>query len=201
MKAGYSETTAQTRISNYETNSREPSLAELERLATALGISEKDLAFGGLTFDGQSSAHGRMSAGDVPLIDIVKAGAFFEAANPYEVGDAKEWYPCPVKHGPRTFAVRIDGPSMQNVGSKPSFDPGDIAYIDPDVAPTPNTKLLSSCVIVRLDESGKTTFKQLIEDDGHRYLRPLNPNWPQTLIEVAEEATICGACIGKWVAD
>ena len=36
------------------------------------------------------------------------------------------------------------------------------------------------------------TFKQLIIEEGHRYLKALNPDWPHRIIEVNSNATICG---------
>jgi SOS-response transcriptional repressor LexA len=115
------------------------------------------------------------------------------------VGDAEKWIPCPVRHGPRSFALRIRGISMFNPGSKPSFEEGDIGFFDPDVTPQPNTRLMQSCVVVRLEDKHDSTFKQLIEEGGRRYLKALNPPWPEPIIEVNADATICGVAIGKWV--
>src|SRR5690606_31589771 len=40
--------------------------------------------------------------GAVPKISWVKAGEYAEVEDFYEPGDADEWLPCPVRHGPRT---------------------------------------------------------------------------------------------------
>jgi SOS-response transcriptional repressor LexA len=52
-------------------------------------------------------------------------------------------------------------------------------------------------VVVRLDESNEATFKQLIIEEGKQYLKALNPDWPNRIIEVDEEATICGVIVFK----
>ena len=51
--------------------------------------------------------------------------------------------------------------------------------------------------VVRLDESNEATFKQLIIEEGKQYLKALNPDWPNRIIEVDEEATICGVIVFK----
>lgn len=136
---------------------------------------------------------------DVPLISWVQAGSWCDAADPFQPGDAEAWYPCIKKHGPRAFALRVRGPSMFNPGGKPSFEEGDIIFIDPDTEPQPGTRTSESCVIVRLDDRQETTFKQLIEEGDQRWLKALNPQWPEPIIKITSSATICGVCIGKWV--
>lgn len=148
---------------------------------------------------GQNVVAGPNFKGLVPVISWVAAGSWADAADPYAVGDAQEWLPCPVRCGPRTFALRVRGLSMFNPTGKPSFDDADIVFIDPDVVPAPNTRTMQSCVVVRLEDQVETTFKQIIEEGSRRYLRALNPAWPEQIIEVNTNATICGSCIGKWV--
>ena len=52
-------------------------------------------------------------------------------------------------------------------------------------------------MVVRLDESNEATFKQLIIEEGKQYLKALNPDWPNRIIEVNEKATICGVIVFK----
>ena len=40
-------------------------------------------------------------------------------------------------------------------------------------------------------------FTQLIIEEGKQYLKALNPDWPNRIIEVDEEATICGVIVFK----
>ena len=52
-------------------------------------------------------------------------------------------------------------------------------------------------VVVRLEDSQETTFKQLGIEEGHQYLKALNPDWPNRIIEVNSNATICGVVVFK----
>ena len=44
-------------------------------------------------------------------------------------------------------------------------------------------------VMVHLEDSQKATVEQLIIDQGHQYLKVLNPNWSNWFIEVNSNAT------------
>lgn len=132
--------------------------------------------------------------GMVPVISWVAAGNFSDA----EVSiadDLIKWVPCPAPHSKGTFALTVSGISMQNPNGNPSFEDGDIIFVDP--AKLPENK---SCVIVTLEGSNSATFKQLvIEPDGRKYIIPLNPNWGDKPIEIEGDASINGVVIGKWV--
>lgn len=131
--------------------------------------------------------------GRVPLISWVQAGAWSDAADPFSVGDAEDWLPCPVSHGPRTFCLRVRGLSMYNPSGRYSYREGEIIFVDPDRRAEHGDR-----VVVRLEDQRETTFKQLIEEGTERYLRALNPSWPEQIIRINGEATICGVVIGKW---
>lgn len=132
--------------------------------------------------------------GMVPVISWVAAGNFSDA----EVSSADDlikWVPCPAPHSKGTYALTVSGISMQNPNGNPSFEDGDIIFVDP--AKLPENK---SCVIVSLEGSNSATFKQLvIEPDGRKYIIPLNPNWGDKPIEIEGDASINGVVIGKWV--
>lgn len=134
--------------------------------------------------------------GLVPLISSVQAGEWCEIVDRFQPGDAEDWLPCPVKHGPSTFCLRVDGQSMSNPGSKPSYEEGDIIFVDPDRAAQPGDR-----VVARLESQTKATFKQYLEEDGRKFLKALNPEWKPRFIEINGEATICGVVIGKWVPE
>lgn len=127
-----------------------------------------------------------------PLISWVQAGAWREVIDIYSVGDAEEWIPCPVAHGPRTFILRVRGESMLNPHGRPSFRNGDLIFVDPD-----RQFLNGSLVIVKLDGSQEATFKQLIAEGDKRYLKPLNPSWPEPIIMLTDDAVLCGVVISK----
>jgi SOS-response transcriptional repressor LexA len=41
----------------------------------------------------------------------------------------------------------------------------------------------------------------LIIEGDRKYLKALNPAWPEQIIEINGNATICGVMIGKWVPE
>lgn len=150
---------------------------------------------------GASKAAENVSAGPdirglVPLISSVQAGEWCEIVDRFQPGDAEDWLPCPVRHGPSTFCLRVDGQSMSNPGNKPSYEEGDIIFVDPDRAAQPGDR-----VVARLESQTKATFKQYLEEDGRKFLKALNPEWKPRFIEINGEATICGVVIGKWVPE
>lgn len=132
----------------------------------------------------------------VPLISWVQAGVWSDVADPFQPGDAEEWLPCPVRHGPRTYCVRVRGDSMHNPSGRPSYADGDIIFVDPDRGAKAGDR-----VIVRLDDHAEATFKQLLVEDGRKMLKALNPEWSPRYIEINGNATITGVVIGKWVPE
>lgn len=132
----------------------------------------------------------------VPLISWVQAGSWSDIADPYTVGEAEEWLPCPIKHGPRAYCLRVRGDSMHNPGARPSYANGDIIFVDPDREAQPGDR-----VIVRLDDQQEATFKQLLVEDGRKMLKALNPEWKPRYVEINGNATITGVIIGKWVPE
>lgn len=57
---------------------------------------------------------------------------------------------------------------MRNPGGKPSFEDGDIIFVDPDVL-----HMHKSLVIAKLDNSNEVTFKSLIIEGANWYLEAL----------------------------
>jgi SOS-response transcriptional repressor LexA len=72
----------------------------------------------------------------------------------------------------------------------PLFNEGELIFIDPDVEPT-NGKY----VIARLDGENEATFKQLIIESGHKFLKAANPNWPTQIQPINGDCTIVGVVI------
>lgn len=128
---------------------------------------------------------------DVPLISWVQAGAWGEMVDNFAAGDAEEWMICPRRHGKQTFALKVRGVSM-----RPKYEDGDIIFVDPDAAADHGKN-----VVVRLENEKEATFKQLVIEDGRKFLRALNPEWTPRIMEINARATICGVVIGKWVPE
>lgn len=185
----------QGRIGNYERGDREPSRVDYIALGKALGTEPAELQFGHPKV-ASTNADYNVESGPgirsvVPLISWVRAGEWAEVADPYAVGEAEDWLPVPRRAGSRTFALRVRGISME-----PRFVEGDIIFVDPDAEPGHGSK-----VVVRLETEKEATFKELVIEGEKRYLRALNPAWPDGLIEVTKDAVIVGVVIGKWVEE
>ena len=52
-------------------------------------------------------------------------------------------------------------------------------------------------VVVRLDDKREATFKKLVVEGDRRHLRALNPAWPEPIILINGNATLCGVVILK----
>lgn len=130
--------------------------------------------------------------GVVPLISWVQAGAWSEVIDNFAPGDAEEWLPCPIAHGPRTFVLRVRGESMWNPHGRPSLQEGDLVFVDPD-----RDAVHGSVVVVRLDDEREATVKQLVVEGSRRFLRAANPAWPDPILQVDGNAKICGVVIFK----
>jgi SOS-response transcriptional repressor LexA len=168
-----------------------PQSANLEQIAKALGMSFAQLAE--VVQEGEPSRHLELVAiySHVPLISWAQAGSFVDAVDNAQRADAEAWMPLPKPSGARTFALRVRGESME-----PSYQHGDIIYVDPDVAPEHGKD-----VIARLEGHNDVVLKRLVIEGQLQYLKPANPHWPDKIIEIsAHPATrIIGVVVGKWV--
>jgi len=176
---------AQSTISRMKRGEVDPQSENLRRVFAALSIpvsrfldrSPED------EFASLAAAGAEHVTRKVPLMSLLQAGGFGKTADPYQAGDPFDWLLCPARCGPRTFALKVYGESME-----PRYQNGDIIYVDPDVSPT-----YGSDVVVRLDNSNEATFKRLVIEGKRRYLKPLNPRFP--IIEIPTEARIVGVVV------
>jgi SOS-response transcriptional repressor LexA len=122
-----------------------------------------------------------------PIISWVQAGDWKEIAEGYQPQYGDELLPCPVKCSKDAYVLRVHGISME-----PRFHDGDLIFVDPHVEP-----IGGRYVVVMLEDSNEATFKQLIVEGGRQYLKALNPEWPNRIIEVNQNARICGVVVFK----
>ena len=124
----------------------------------------------------------------VPLISWVKAGQYSESPDTFAPGDAEDWLPCPASCGPRTFALRVNGPSMA-----PAYEDGEVIFVDPE-----ENWGHGSDVVIRTPD-GKHTFKRLtVDSDGQYMLQALNPEWPDRFLRMPPESVVCGVVVGSY---
>lgn len=112
----------------------------LVALSRALGIRAEWLDTGDGPMDLSTAAphdawnvlSASMGANRIPLISYVQAGAWTEAVDNFNPGDAEDWLMTDLKLSKTAFALEIKGDSML-----PEFKPGDRVIIDPEVEPMP----------------------------------------------------------------
>lgn len=118
----------------------------------------------------------------LPVIGYVQAGAFCEAVDIFQPGDAEEWVEAGGPAGPHAFIVRVEGISMI-----PDFFPGDKVVVDPDQETKHNDFILA-----KRTSDQHVTLKRLQIEGGEAYLLATNPSWPDRIIRMSEEWIICG---------
>jgi SOS-response transcriptional repressor LexA len=174
----------------WETGITQPNGENLLKLAGALNRTP-DFIVGGL-HEVHNTTELKRKPELVPLISWVQAGAFCESPDLFSPGDAEEWIPCPSRHSPGTYALRVKNDSMTSLSpGERSYPHGTIIFVDPERAHT-----VGSRVVARLPSSSETTFKVYTEDADQPYLMPINPKYPS--IPVPEGTIICGVVIGSY---
>lgn len=161
----------QTTMSGYLNGVSEPNRENLIKIARACNVTVGWLA------DGEGEVHPQTTASNivagpeitrhVPLISFVQAGDWTEAVEEFSPEEAEEFLPVTSTVGPRTFALRVVGNSME-----PEFWAGEIVIVDPD------REAESGSFVVAKINHDEATFKQLIKDGGSVFLRPLNSAYP-----------------------
>ena len=181
-----------TSLTYWERDEIEPKNKNLAALARALDCAPDFLLFGA-TFGGDVSFVTINAR--VPLISWDKLSNYIEGEVMEGDDEAEDWIYCPVQCAKSTFALRVRGDHMESpYPGKKSYLDGQIIFVDP----TAEVKNGSRVISRRLD-STEATFKEYFEDDGKKYLKPINPQYPT--VEINNETIIIGVVIGSFVAE
>ena len=170
-----------------------PQSGNLEQIARAFSMSLARLAEIGQEAESAAALIDDIKSVErseyVVLISWAQAASFVDASDPPQPADHDEWMPRPKRSGPRTFALRVRGESME-----PDYQHDDIIFVDPDVAPKHGKD-----VVARLN--GEGVFKRLVAEGELRCLKSANSNWPSKIIEISAhpDVRLIGVVIGKWV--
>jgi len=105
---------------------------------------------------------------EYPLISWVIAGEWTESCDTFHPGDADQWIASTENAGEHGFWLTVRGDSMTCAGN-PSFPEGSRILVQPEA-----DLISGKYYVVKMLDSGESTFKQYIEDAGLKYLRPLN---------------------------
>jgi len=179
-------------LTYWERDEIEPKNKNMAALARALDCAPDYLLFGA-TFGGDVSFVTINAR--VPLISWDKLSTYIDGEVMEKHGEAEDWIYCPVQCAKSTFALRVKGDHMESpYPGKKSYLDGQIIFVDP----TAEVKNGSRVISRRLD-STEATFKEYFEDDGKKYLKPINPQYPT--VEINNETIIIGVVIGSFVAE
>lgn len=118
----------------------------------------------------------------LPVMGAIAAGAWCELHGNFDPRDAEEWIDAPGPVGPKAFILRVEGISME-----PKFLEGDKIVVDPSLEALPG-----HFVAAKRSSDQAATLKQLRQEGGELYLFALNPDWPERIIRMTEEWSICG---------
>lgn len=175
-------------VGHWETGKHEPSLDQLVAISSATGYPLPPM---GTPSTQANTEPANGSTGEVPLISWVAAGSWGEAVDNYQPGDADEWFPCVRKHSSQSYALRVKGDSMTAPhGNMRSYPAGCIIFVDPAKRAPVNGER----IIAKLEGAAEVTFKVFKEEDGRRWLQPLNPAHEP----IRDPFKVLGTVIGKW---
>lgn len=151
---------------------------------------ERDYAMGPLWLDDRAGVVDKSADANVrvpkqftsvPVISWVQAGNFQDIEIHLHPGEGDRWEaPREKKLGPRSFALLVEGDSMDD-GTDAGIPEGHIIFVDPDLAPFPNAYVIAKDV-----ETQRATFKKLTTDAGRWYLMPLNKQYDKIPIDKPE---------------
>jgi SOS-response transcriptional repressor LexA len=122
----------------------------------------------------------------VPVISWVMACKWGSVCDNFRPGDAEGWTESDVK-GKNVFALRIKGDSME-----PEFVAGDLVIVNPHL----ETKR-GDFVIVKNDDNGEATFKQLRKYGETIVLHPLNSKYEDIELKKGNKYRIVGKVVKK----
>lgn len=177
-------------LSRLERGKQGASQELLSKVLTALGLSLSGAIQAGAMRSNLESTG--VPSSSVPVLAWADVSRWMEDMSSFSAVDAENWVPCPIEHGPRTFIVKVTGESMSSPHSARSFRPGDFIFVDPDRSSKPG-----SFVVAQLHKESEPVLRELVFESRQRYLKALNPNWPEQIFKMTEEDKILGVVIFK----
>ncbi len=180
-------------LSRIETGKQGTSNHVLDGILRTFGISIEALLLKASVSSESDKKTAPEKAGSCPVISWSQAASWQNIQATDRSAITEEWLICPMPHGDDTYALRLSGESMQDPYGAISFDDGDIVFFDPTLSATNN-----SFIAVKEPDEANATFKQLIIENDKRYLKTLNPDWPDRITPIKDNTIICGVAICKY---
>ncbi|EPR9083548.1 LexA family protein [Cronobacter dublinensis] len=122
-----------------------------------------------------------------PVISSVQAGSWCEAVEAYTLKDIDQWLESDAHIQGDGFWLLVEGDSMTSPAGL-SIPEGTYVLFD-----TGREPINGNLVVAKLTDSNEATFKKLVIDSGHRYLKGLNPAWP--MIPINGNCRIIGVAV------
>lgn len=174
----------QSVISDLETGNAKSTGSILE-LANALGVTAEELKKGAFNEDSLTNVI-PISPRMAPVLSWVQAGTMTNV-EAVDVSEVEEWLPLPDGDCEKCFYLKVQG-----LSNYPEFHEGDYILVDPTL---PFCDMNSGDIVVvrKVDEA---TFKKLvIEPDGTKYLKAINPDFKPNIIPLDEECEFLGEVV------
>lgn len=162
---------------------------KLAMVADRLQVSTDELISGEYSTKTGNVGTVKAPAGEVPVISWVQAGAWHEVCDAFQPEDAERYLPIFRGHSSQTYALKVRGDSMTSPHGK-SYPQGSYIIVDPaKVSPDNGDR-----IIAKLEGSAEVTFKVYKDEDGRKWLAPLNNSHQP----ITEPFKVLGTIIGKW---
>ncbi len=170
---------SQAAINNMEKRDARSS-KNVERLAEILGVGVEWL----LTGEGLKEISSKIYALPVIPMHWLNGSMTSEVRTPpslvemYRIfgkDEIAKWIPVMTDFQDRGFAITVRGDSMVSPSGRSFPDGTDVVF---ELYPNGKKLQTADLVLARMSSSEEVTFKKYVEEAGHRYLAPLNPQYP-----------------------
>lgn len=134
---------------------------------------------------------GPQTRGKVPLISWIQAGPWAESCDVLELHEVERWLDCFVPHSECTAALQVRGDSMTAIsGASKSYPEGCFIFVDFEKRSPVNGQR----IVAKIESGTEVTFKVFKNEDGRKWLQPLNPSHEP----IRDPFKVLGTVIGKW---
>lgn len=185
-------------VSHWLNARREPSLDDIAKILRYLGMKEFTVNYDGTISSGESGvaagidknftyAGRHKESPKYPVISSIQAGAWAEAIEPYTFHEISTWLESDAHIQGKAFWLLVEGDSM-TAPTGVSVPQGSYVLFD-----TGREAVNGSLVVAKMSDVNEATFKKLVIEGGHRYLKGLNPNWP--IITINGNCKIIGVAV------